>query len=149
MEKQICEICGSAMTDKGEGAFELECVCAKQQSPEFYVYENDSEAVWSDRTKNNFYVVRNGEMKYLLFNNEERDDYEVIRYTSDFLSNNITTDEDLDELLDTTRLESVNNPWFEIFHFEDSSWEYGEVFFKLDTAVAQAIKLGTEEGFMV
>lgn len=148
MEKQVCEMCQQVMGDTNENQFDLQCQCANQQSPEFYVYESGSEVVWRSDSTNNFYVMRCGEMKYLLYNNEERDDYEVIKYTSDFYENNIRTDQDIEELLDL-RLECVNNPWFEICHDQDGEWEYGDVFFELDEAIAKAIELGKEKGFMV
>lgn len=148
-EKQVCEMCGFAMSDSGEGAFDFECQCANQQSPEFYVYESGIEEVWHRRTENNFYVMRNGEMRYHLYKDDDHEDYEVIKYTSDFFELGIKSDKDLEELLDTNRLESLNNPWFEIFHDQDEYWEYGDVFFELDTAIAKAIELGKEKGFMV
>lgn len=148
-KKQLCEMCGFGMADTGEGAFDLECQCASQQSPEFYVYEAGIEQIWADPTKNNFYVMRNGEMRYHLYKDEEQDDYEVIKYTSDFFELGIKTDKDLEELLDTNKLESLNNPWFEIFNDQDEFWEYGDVFFELDTAIATAIQLGKEKGFTV
>jgi hypothetical protein len=113
------------------------------------VYEAGIEQIWADPSKNNFYVMRNGEMRYHLYNNEEQDDYEVIKYTSDFFELGINTDKDLEELIDTNRLECLNNPWFEIFHDQDEMWEYGDVFFELDTAIATAIELGKEKGFTV
>lgn len=147
-QRPPCEMCGQIIEAGFENEMLLECLCATQQAPEFYVYE-DSEQVWAKPTETNFYVMRCGEMKYFLYNNEERDDHEVIRYTSDFFENNIRTDEDINALLDAERLECINNPWFEIFHDQDESWEYGDVFFELDTAITKAIELGKEKGFMV
>jgi len=147
-KKQVCEMCGFAMSDTGEGAFELECQCANQQAPEFYVYD-DTEQVWADPTKSNFFVVRCGEMRYFLYHNEEEDGHEVIRYTSDFYDNKIFTDKEIEELLDSDKLYCVNNPWFEIRHDQDDSEDDTECYFALDEAVAKAIELGKEKGFMV
>lgn len=147
-EKQVCEMCGFAMSDSGEGAFDFECQCANQQSPEFYVYD-DTEQIWADPKTTNFYVVRCGEMRYFLYHNEEQDGHEVIRYTSDLFENNIKTDEVFNELTDKGELYCVNNPWFEIRHDQDDSEDDTECYFSLDKAIAKAIELGKEKGFMV
>jgi hypothetical protein len=143
-EASYCEICGYTLP---EDALEP-CPCVGRQDSAFYTNEPGHEVVWSRYGEVAYHVIRNGEMR-VHYTNDEGIPY-TLRYTEDFDSMGIDTDEKLAEMnkLGEEKWSWVHNSWFEVWNAQDGTFHlaefYSEPIDTLDEAVAYALELDKE-----
>ena len=109
-----------------------------RQDSSFYTNKEGAEMVWQEEG-NEFYVVRNGEMR---INYGDR----VMRYTSDLEEAGIDTDQKLLDLHEAEAIEFINNSCFEVWSSQDT--EYFSIMLKVKRQVeAQGRSLDLVEFF--
>jgi len=115
----------------------------EQQTDIFYTWSHDMEVVWDEAEGNGYKVYRAGEMR--VYYTDPSGEEHTLRYTSDFISVGLDTDDKVAEASDSLVLLWDNNPWFEVCHDELCMDMSDEIFGNITEAVERAIHLGSCE----
>ena len=115
----------------------------EQQTDTFYTWTHDEERVWDENEGNGYFVYRAGEMK--VYYTDPKGEEHTLRYTEDFISVGLDTDDKVAEATESGALLWDNNPWFELCHDDYCGNLADEIFGNITEAVERAIHLGSCE----
>jgi len=113
----------------------------EQQTDIFYTWSHDYEVVWDEAEGNGYKVYRAGEMK--VYYTDPAGEEHTLRYTSDFISVGLDTDDKVAQATESFALLWDNNPWFEVVHEKYCMDNTDEIYGDITEAVERAIHLGS------